>query len=77
MYVNFFQSYCITFATGNDIIIMKFLSHIISLTLPDTTPLQVSALLNLGLTYVQQGFNKVFHKEQKIEDPCGQLQPCM
>ncbi|HEX8022119.1 hypothetical protein [Mucilaginibacter sp.] len=56
---------------------MKLLSHIISLTLPDTTPLQVSALLNLGLTYVQRGFNKVFHKEQKIENPCAQLEPCM
>ncbi|UOE51764.1 hypothetical protein MTO98_11810 [Mucilaginibacter sp. SMC90] len=56
---------------------MKLLSHIISLTLPDTTPLQVSAVLNLGLTYVQRGFNKVFHKEQKTENPCGQLQPCM
>jgi len=55
---------------------MKLISHIISLTLPDTTPLQVSALLNLGLTYVQQGFNKVFHKQQN-DQPCGQLQPCM
>jgi hypothetical protein len=73
----FFQSYCSTFAAENDNVIMKLLSHIISLTLPDTTPLQVSALLNLGLTYVQQGFNKVFHKEQKIETPCAQLQPCM
>ncbi|MEO3406121.1 hypothetical protein AAFN85_19570 [Mucilaginibacter sp. CAU 1740] len=56
---------------------MKLLSHIISLTLPDTTPLQVSALLNLGLTYVQQGFKKVFHKPEPQNNPCGELQPCM
>ncbi|WP_190295342.1 hypothetical protein [Mucilaginibacter rubeus] len=53
---------------------MKLISHLISLTLPDTTPLQVSALLNLGLTYVQQGFNKIFHKAED-RDPCAE--PCM
>ncbi|MFS2185393.1 hypothetical protein ACCC92_01895 [Mucilaginibacter sp. Mucisp84] len=56
---------------------MKLISHLISLTLPDTTPLQVSALLNLGLTYVQQSFNKVFHKAAQNNQPCGELQPCM